>query len=257
MTAANIGHIPATYTSFLEEGGLKGARFGVIREPFGADTDPEAADFKQVWSVIDRALSDLTAQGATMVDPITIPGLRDLLAHTTGTYETEAATNAYLAAHPHAPARTLAEIVLSEQVLPSRRMRMLDAIGRTTNDLGYLTQIQAREELRRAVLVLMADNDLDALVYPTFAHEPRVIPADFLTTKSLVQPGNNRTLAPMLAFPAISVPAGFIEDGLPVGIEFMGRPFTEGPLLKIAYGYEQTTHHRHPPSTTPPLPGEP
>ena len=59
----------------------------------------------------------------------------------------------------------------------------------------------------------------------------------------------------MIGFPAISVPAGFSGD-LPVGIEFLGRPFTEGMLFTIAYGYEQATHHRQPPGTTPPLPGE-
>jgi Asp-tRNA(Asn)/Glu-tRNA(Gln) amidotransferase A subunit family amidase len=214
MTAASVGHIPATYTSFLVDDALHGVRVGVIREPFGADTNPEADDFKQVWAVIDRALGELASYGAAIVDPVAIHQLRDLLAHTTGSFESEAAMNGYLAQHPHAPAKTLQEIVLSSEVLPSRRIRLLESVGRTTSDPGYLQQMQAREELRRAALVVMADHNLDALVYPTFAHEPNVIPADVMTAKSLIQPGNNRTLAPMLAFPAISVPAGFIPDGL-------------------------------------------
>ena len=61
----------------------------------------------------------------------------------------------------------------------------------------------------------------------------------------------------MIGFPALSVPAGFTQDRLPVGIEFLGRPFSEGTLFAIAYAYEQATHHRRPPATTPPLPGEP
>ena len=76
-------------------------------------------------------------------------------------------------------------------------------------------------------------------------------PADFTPR------GNNRLLSPVLGFPAITVPAGFTADGLPVGIEFMGRPFGEPRLFTVAYAYEQGTHHRKPPPSTPPLRGEP
>ena len=69
--------------------------------------------------------------------------------------------------------------------------------------------------------------------------------------------GKNYFLSPALGFPAMTVPAGFTSDILPVGIEFMGRPFAEGTLFKLTYAYEQGTHNRKPPTTTPPLPGEP
>jgi Asp-tRNA(Asn)/Glu-tRNA(Gln) amidotransferase A subunit family amidase len=65
--------------------------------------------------------------------------------------------------------------------------------------------------------------------------------------------GNNRYLSPVIGFPAITVPAGFTVDGLPVGLELMGRPFTEGMLLQYAYAYEQKTHHRRTPQSTPAL----
>jgi Asp-tRNA(Asn)/Glu-tRNA(Gln) amidotransferase A subunit family amidase len=103
----------------------------------------------------------------------------------------------------------------------------------------------------------MANHRLDALAYATFDHDPTPIPDDVMTRIAQVsQPGNNRQLAPAIAFPAISVPAGFTPAGLSVGIEFLGRPWAEGLLFTIAYGYEQATHRRVPPSLTPALAGE-
>jgi len=67
--------------------------------------------------------------------------------------------------------------------------------------------------------------------------------------------GDNRLLSPGLGFPALTVPAGFTEEDLPVGLEFLGRPFEEGLLLGLGYAFEQATGHRRPPPTTPPLPG--
>jgi Asp-tRNA(Asn)/Glu-tRNA(Gln) amidotransferase A subunit family amidase len=257
VTAAAVGHIPATYTGFLIPDALRGVRLGVIREPRAADTNPEAEDFRRVRGVIDRALGDLTEGGAEIVDSVSIPSLPDWLGRTTVNFEQEPALDGYLAAHPNAPVQTLRDILLSADVLPSRRARLMESLGRTTSDPGYLQQLFARERLRQEVLMAMADDGLDALVYATFDHEPGLIPDDFLTARGLLQPGNNRWLAPMTGFPAISVPAGLTAAGLPVGIEFLGRPFSEGMLFKIGYGYEQATLHRRPPPTTPPLPGEP
>jgi amidase len=96
----------------------------------------------------------------------------------------------------------------------------------------------------------MADQRLDALVYATFDHQPGII-ADDVMTRTVVPDfagiGNNRRLSPVIGFPAVTVPAGFTTDGVPVGIEIMTRPFTEAMLLKIAYSYEQGTRHHQPP----------
>jgi Asp-tRNA(Asn)/Glu-tRNA(Gln) amidotransferase A subunit family amidase len=104
----------------------------------------------------------------------------------------------------------------------------------------------------------MADRQLDALVYATFDHPPAVVARDALVNPKIdVQGlGNNRRLSPVLGFPALTVPAGTTSDGLPVGIEFMGRPFTEPLLFRLGYAYEQATHHRKPPNSAPPLSGE-
>jgi amidase len=156
--------------------------------------------------------------------------------------------------------KTLREILVTGKVVPSRSSRLMTNVGRTTDEPGYLKVLLLREETRQIVLRVMADNRLDALVYATYDQPPALIPANALTNSNFVEladPGNNRRFAPILGFPAISVPAGFTTDGLPVGIEFMAKPFAEPTLFKISYAFEQGTHHRKPPAKTPSLPGEP
>jgi Asp-tRNA(Asn)/Glu-tRNA(Gln) amidotransferase A subunit family amidase len=106
----------------------------------------------------------------------------------------------------------------------------------------------------------MANHKLDAVVYATLDQPPPMIIPDALTnTKNelIVSAGENRRLSAILGFPAITVPAGFTTDNLAVGIEFLGKPFSEATLLKLAYAYEQGTGNRRPPVPTPALANEP
>jgi Asp-tRNA(Asn)/Glu-tRNA(Gln) amidotransferase A subunit family amidase len=260
VTADSVGRVPATYTQSLTADGLKGARIGVIREPLDPTADPAAPEYKQVRTVIDRALADLKRLGAVVVDSVTIPDLasRSARMYDGNVFETEAATDKYLAQHPNAPVKTLSEILLSGKVVPGRAAVLMNVIGRSTAEFGYLQLLLTRDELRQAVLVGMADQRLDALVYATFDYPPMRIPADALTRTAIdsTGPGNNRRLSPVIGFPAMTVPAGFTTDGLPVGLEFMGRAFAEPILFRLAYAYEQGTHHRRPPGSTPALAGE-
>lgn len=96
-------------------------------------------------------------------------------------------------------------------------------------------------------------------MYATYDAPPTPIAADVLTNPRPVDGygrGDNRGLSPTIGFPALTVPAGFTSDMLPVGLEFLGRPFTEARLLEYGYAYEQATRHRRPPATTPALPGQ-
>ena len=261
ITAYAVDQIPAAYAAFLEPDGLNGARIGVIREPMDPKADPASDDYKKVRAVIDRAIDDLESLGADVVDPVIVPDIKS--AHDTyvrNNFETEDAMNRYLAEHPNAPVKTVRDILLSGRVTPWRASGLMNVVGRSTDELGYLQVLLAKEALRQRVLTVMADNELDALVYATFDHQPSEIAADALTnpeTEDAYALGNNRYLSPLIAFPAVTVPAGFTTDALPVGLEFLGRPFTEGVLLALAYAYEQGTDHRKPPATTPPLPGQP
>ena len=135
----------------------------------------------------------------------------------------------------------------------------MDSVGKSTDDPGYVQVQRIAESTRQVVLTLMADHKLDALVYATFDHQPVFIAPDVMTKPVIDDDrlGNNRLLSPILGFPAMTVPAGFTTDGLPVGIEFMARPFAEATLFRLGYAYEQGTHHRRPPASTPALRNEP
>jgi amidase len=259
LTAQSEDRMPADgkYEDHLSKDALKGKRIGVIRETMASDTDPTKPDYARVRAVVDKAYADLSALGATVIDPIVVPNLKTLMSAATDYRgETEQAINAYLKQLPHAPVSSFAQIANSPLVTPTRRAGLRSALGKTTNDPAYLKETQAREQLRQTMLKVMADNHLDAVAYPVAYHEPPVIPDDILTNPdatSGVLTGTNRYLSPMIGFPALAVPTGFTSTKLPVGIDLLGRPFTEEMLFQIGYAYEQATEHRKAPSTTPPL----
>jgi amidase len=109
----------------------------------------------------------------------------------------------------------------------------------------YLAHIVKRNILREAILKAMADSRVEALAYPTIRRNANVI--------GEMQMGTNCQLSANSGLPAIVVPGGFTADGLPVGVELLGRAWSEPQLIKFAYAYEQATRHRRPPDTTPVL----
>ena len=258
ITAYAVGRVPDTYTDALLSTGLREARIGVIREPMDRNTDTTSNDYQKVRTVIDQAIEDLQALGAVVIDPVSLPHFDSIQpTYVANIYETEGATNAYLAEHDEPPMTTLRDILLSGVVTPWRAKGLMGSIGKTTDDAEYLVLLAARERLRQSVLTTMADQRLDALVYATFDHQTTLIASDVLTNPNTDDDyalGNNRYLSPVTGFPALTVPAGFTVDSLPVGLEFLGRPFAEATLLRLGYAYEQGTQRRKPPETTPVLP---
>ena len=138
VTAEAAGQIPVTYTESLTTDGLKGKRIGVLREPLDPRADKRAQEYQSVRTIMDRALADLERLGAVIVDATPIPdlGSRSARLYDDNVFETEAATNKYLAQHANAPTKTLAEILLSGKVMPARARGLTNVLGRSTNDLG-------------------------------------------------------------------------------------------------------------------------
>ena len=259
VTARAVGRVPEAYESGLGSDGLQGARIGVIRDAMDESVDPGSEGFRQVRSRIDAAVADLRRLGAQVVDPVAIAGIETVnRVFGSNSYETEEATDDYLSEHANAPYKTLRSILLSGRVTPWRAAGLANSLGKSTGDPGYLEYLLGRDRIRQNLLVAMAEQDLDALVYATFDHPVTLIAEDAETNSAPADQyglGDNRLLSPVTGFPALTVPAGFTPDGLPVGIEFLGRPFTEAMLLRFGYAFEQGTGYRRPPESAPPLGG--
>ncbi len=242
VTAAASSHT-ADYATALDRGGLKGARLGVLHHAY--DTPTLDADVKAVFNA---AIGELRNLGAEVIDPATIPGFDEMRRTQGGCNQFKYDLNRYLAAlGDRAPLTSLDAIVKSRRFHPSIQAR-LESAAAADDVPGVSPGCQARDafrgKLRTAVLKLMDDQQLDALIYPTWSNPPRLI-------GDLNTPGgdNNQLFAPSTGFPAITVPMGFTRnDTLPAGLQFFGRAWSEPTLIRLAYAYEQATHHRRPPS---------
>jgi amidase len=256
VTALGIGMADGSYTRFLDKDALKGARIGILRESIGVQSDPGSEDFKKVDAVFQQNVAELKAAGAELVDPIVIPNLKALLARRATNPEIfEAGLKIYLARNPSSPIKSRQDIGNSPELAKSFPPTKAEPWRKPPPALDaarYLDYLQAREELMVTVLKVMADDRLDAIVHKTVEHQPTLI-------KEGINPpyASNRgvpTWNTFLVYAAsMTVPSGFTTDDLPTGITFFGRPYSEATLLKLAYAYEQATHHRAPPKTAPPL----
>ena len=254
QSAFGVGEVPpGGYTQFLDRNSLQGARIGVLREPMGVDSEPDSDDFRQVTEVFDRAIGELQTAGAEVVDPITIPNLTKFLAtranRPRGAGGGGGGFGGYNGANATAPFKSRAEMENSpdyQKVFPWVRDRI------AAPEPDYYEYLLARQDLRTSIMKLMADQRLDAIVYKSVEHQPISI-ADGIKPPYPNMRGTPHLNTFLANVPALSVPAGFSRDSLPVGITFQGRPYAEGTVIKLAYAYEQATHHRRPPSTTPQL----
>jgi amidase len=251
-TAAASGHVETDYTTFLDKGGLRGARIGVAREKFFGYSD--ATD-----RLAEAALGVLRREGAVVVDPADIPhaGTYDDAELEVLLFELKADLNAYLAElGPAARVRTLADVIAFNEQHRDREMPYFgqelfiqaEAKGPLTTP-AYRKALDTCRRLSRAsgIDAVMARHRLDAIVAPTGnpAWPTDLVNGDHFT-------GSSSTPAAVAGYPSVSVPMGFAW-GLPVNLSFFGRAWSEPTLIRIAYAFEQITMHRKPPRFVPTL----
>jgi Asp-tRNA(Asn)/Glu-tRNA(Gln) amidotransferase A subunit family amidase len=240
-TAASAGQIPESYRAGLRADALAGARLGVVRSLFG--TAPED---QEVTTVVQQALESVKKAGAEVID-VVVPGLDDLLRDSsmiTSDFKFDLAE--YLAKAESAPVKSLGEILdrgLYHTALEGT-FRARNAVEQRESDVSRRARIK-RVALRHALDAVLGEHRLAALVYPTLRRKPARIGDG--------QSGSSCQVSAHSGLPALSAPAGFTDDGLPVGLELLGAAFKEQELLSLGYAMEQTLKLRRAPFSTPAL----
>ena len=237
-TQGSAGHIPETYVDALRPGALKGARLGRLNLYFGQDEDGSA--------VVARAVDQMKKDGAEIID-MDVPGLADLLRDSSViNIEFPSDLREFLASRDGVPVRSLDDIVklgLYDVAMVERLALFLKAPRKDSHE--YRRALIKRDAIRGAVIAAMEEHRVAALVYPTIRRKP----ARF----GEPQLGTNCQLSAASGLPALALPAGFTDDGLPIGLELLGRPWMESELLTLGYGWEQASRLRRVPFSAPPL----
>jgi amidase len=241
VTRESAGHIPASYRALLDPNALRGARLGVLVPLFGADPEDLRAG-----SVVRTAVRAMEQRGARAIE-IESPDFPSEADVSVIRFEFKFDLNDYLMKTPRAPVHSLAEILEKGVYLKALEQAFRRSNEIETLDTDDYRAARARQsQLRDRLLRLFDDHQVLALVYPTVRRTAAKIGEP--------QTGGNCAASAATGLPAITIPAGFADDGMPVGVELLGRPFAEADLLKLAYAFEQATHHRRAPALTPPLP---
>jgi amidase len=243
-TAEANAKLHQDYTQFLDPNGLKGARIGVARKYFGFSDSVDA--------LMNHVIDEMKSAGAVIVDPADLEsfGKFDDTELLVLMYELKADLNAYLASRPGAGVHTLADVIAFNEKNKEREMPyfgqdlFLKAQEKgSLTDKQYLDALAANHKLSRegGIDGVMDKFHLDAIVAPTGgpAWLTDLVDGDHSS-------GGSSNAAAVAGYPNINVPAGLIF-GLPVGISFFGRAWSEPALLKIAYGFEQLVKARQKP----------
>lgn len=246
-----VARHPSSYTEDLEDASVAGMTVGVVRQAFG---DASNADSAPVNQVIESALKKIESAGAVLVD-VEIPGLAEYLVSTSlyvtcGRFD----INQFLGERD-LPFKSVEAIIEAENYHPFLELLEAIAAGPASplEDPEFYPKMAEREKFQRTIVNAMAAAGADVLVFPTIQVVPPTraeLDAGKWTTLTFP---TNTLIASQSWLPAVSLPAGTTETGLPVGLEIMGLPFDEGGVLSAAQAFESVVKGRATPSTTPEL----
>lgn len=247
ITAFGRRQKPPSYVAFLDRDGLRGARLGLVTDVLGTE-----AVHAEVNGVVHHAVQLMEHLGAT-VRRIAIPHFTALTADLgLERFEFCEAFNRYLAQlGPDAPIKTLAAFLADGRCHPSIKYRLEQyaAMADGTRSAAYAHQWRKRDALRQAVMTVLADHDLDALLYP---HQQRLVA--LIGEEQLER---NGVLSHGTGFPALTFPGGFARPtpsaplGIPIGLELLGPEWSEPQLIRFAYAFEQAALLRRLPASSP------
>ena len=241
-TLASQGRSQTDYSRFLDASGLQGARIGLARQYLGFHP--------AVDRIVGESVAAMKSQGAEIIDPADIPThgqwreteLEVML------YEFKANLNTYLAGlRASSQVRSLEDLIRFNEENKEREMPYFgQELFIRAQEKGPLSEKKYREALvtnhrltrERGIDKVMDEHRLDAIVAPTGgpAWVTDLVNGDHYG-------GGSSSPAAVSGYPSITVPAGFVH-GLPVGISFFGRAWTEGVLIRVAYAFEQVTQVR-------------
>lgn len=259
-TARSKGHIPKSYTASLKKDGLRGARLGVLRQVFPPkSTDP------LILANFEKTIAELKAAGAEIIDPFVVPEIDSVPRPPQTQARFKDDLTKFIAKHPGIPYPSVKEIADSRLLHPLHQpgFESAAAAGPVDQDPATIEGLKNEQRYRDGFTAAMDAQKIDAAVFPTWSRLPAV--NGDRNTQLAPQPspqpnagatalGSSLTfVGSTLQWPALSVPSGYAGEGLPLGLQILGRAWDEAKVIQYAFGYEQATRYRRPPASVPPL----
>ncbi len=240
VTAESAGKVPADYTPFLRLDALRGARIGVPRDFYWRNLSAQQVE------ILEAAIARMRILGADLPD-VVIPTAQQLGSFNSSVlrYEFKRDLNAYLATlGPQAPVKTLADVIAFNNANAAVALKYGQAVALASQATDLEAERPRYLQDRATDLRLAKDEGIDFVM-------------DSLQLDALIFPSNiGAGIGAKAGYPSIIVPAGYLANGAPFGVTFLGKAYSEPTLIGFAFAFEQASRVRRPPASTPPLPGE-